>query len=407
MSDPAHPFGFRTPVLILVCGTLILLLSLGARQTYGLLMAPVSADLGWGREIFSFAVAVQALVWGFAAPPLGALADRYGPGRVVAVSGLIYVVGLYMMSEARDPIDAHLSIGFLTGVGMAGTMFPIIMSVVARVTPANRRSLYLGIASAGGSSGMFFTVPAVQLAIDSWGWAAAILLIAGAVALIVPLAYAIAIGPPGKGGAPEAGGVGPAVREAGAHRGFLLLTAGYFVCGFQTMFVGAHLPAMLQDFSVSPRMGAVALTLIGLFNVIGCFVWGVAGGRWPAKYLLCALYLSRSLVMMVFFVVPITNTSVIVFAVVVGLLWLGTVPLTGTIVAQIFGPSYVATIYGMVYLNHQIGAFLGIWLGGVLYDSTGSYALVWWISVALGGVAALLHYPIDDRPIAREAAARS
>ena len=397
---------WRTPVLVLVCATLILLVSLGMRQTHGLMLAPLSDDLGWGREIFSFAVALQALVWGLATPAVGVIADRWGPGRVVAGGGVLYCAGVYLMSRADEPIDATLGIGFLAGVGMAATMFPVLLSAVARVTPERKRSLYLGIASAGGSSGMFVTVPAAHLFIDLWGWASAMAAIAAVTALIVPLAAAVAIGPPRPEESPSGQSLRAAIGEACGHRGFLLLTAAYFVCGFQTMFVSSHLPAMLRDFDVSDDMGAAALTLIGLFNVIGCFVLGGAGGRFRAKYLLCWVYLLRSAAMAAFFLLPVTGGSIVVFACVAGFAWLATVPLTASVVAGIFGPTYVATLYGFTFFSHQIGAFLGIWLGGVLYDSTGSYAAVWWTAVILGLIAALMHYPIDDRPTARLAAQR-
>ena len=392
---------WRTPFLVLVCATLVLLISLGMRQTHGLILAPLSDDLGWGREIFSFAVALQALIWGLATPVVGVITDKWGPGRVVAGGGILYATGVYLMSQASEPIDATISIGFLAGIGMAATMFPVLLSVVARVTPERKRTLYLAIASAGGSSGMFVTVPAAHLFVDTWGWAAALLMIAVVTALIVPLSVAVAIGPPRPEESPTGHTLGSAVREARTHHGFLLLCTAYFVCGFQTMFVSSHLPAMLQDFDVSTGMGALALTLIGLFNVIGCFVWGAAGGRFRAKYLLCWVYLVRSAAMTVFFLLPITSTSIVVFACVAGFAWLATVPLTAAVVVGIFGPTYVATLYGFAFFSHQIGAFLGIWLGGALYDSTGSYATVWWTAVVLGLIATLMHYPIDDKPVAR------
>jgi predicted MFS family arabinose efflux permease len=392
---------WRTPFVILVLGTLILLLSLGTRQTFGLFLKPISADLGWGREVFSFAVAMQSLVWGLATPLAGAIADKWGPGRVVTAGGAIYAVGLYLMSEAASPFDATFSIGFLTGVGMASTMFPIILSVIGRTTPPHRRNLYLGIASAGGSSGMFVLVPLTQLFLDWYGWAFTLVLIAGVTALIVPLAGSVAIGPPTAEERRGGQSLGAAIREASGHSGFLLVSTAYFVCGFQTLFISAHFPAMLEDMGLSSTLGATALTVLGLFNMIGCFAWGAAGGRMRPKYLLAAIYSGRSAIMTVFILLPSSETGVIVFACALGLVWLATVPLTTAVVAQIFGPAYVATLYGFSFFTHQLGSFLGIWLGGSLYDATGSYDVIWWIAIALGLVASIMHFPVDDRPVAR------
>jgi predicted MFS family arabinose efflux permease len=397
---------WRTPFVILVLGTLILLFSLGARQTFGLFLKPISTDLGWGREVFSFAVAMQSLVWGVATPLVGVIADKWGPGRVVAVGGVVYAAGLYLMSQATSPFDAGFSIGFLTGVGMAATMFPIVLSVVGRTTPPHRRNLYLGIASAGGSSGMFVMVPMTQLFLDWYGWAFAMVVIAVITALIVPLAASVAIGPPTAEERRGGQSLGAAIREASGHSGFLLVSLAYFVCGFQTLFISAHFPAMLQDLGLSAGLGATSLTILGFFNMIGCFAWGAAAGKTRPKYLLAAIYSGRSLVMTVFILLPITDASVIVFACALGLVWLATVPLTTAVVSQIFGPAYVATLYGFSFFTHQLGSFLGIWLGGSLYDATGSYDVIWWIAIALGLVASLMHFPVDDRPVARLAMAK-
>jgi MFS family permease len=392
--------------LILVSATLILLISFGVRQAYGLLMEPVSSAQGWGREVFAFAVALQSLFWGLSQPVWGAIADRYGAGRVVAISAVLYVAGLYLMATSTTPFGITFSTGFLTGVGVSGTSFPILLAVVARSVAAERRSLFLGIASAGGSSGQLLLVPATQMFIGDYGYAVALVILAAITALIVPLA------------APVSGRMTPvdlpdddqtipqAIREAGGHGGFLLLSTGFFVCGFQTMFIGAHLPAYLTDAGASPTLGATALATIGLFNMIGCFVWGGLGDRFSKKYMLAVLYLLRSLCMAVFVVAPVTPAGVVLFAAVIGLLWLATVPLTSGLVAQIFGTRYMAMLYGFVFLIHQIGSFLGIWLGGRLYDTTGSYDPIWWTAIALGMVAALLHWPIDERAVPRLAVQR-
>jgi len=389
----------------LLSGTLILLITFGTRNVYGLLMAPVSADLGWGREPFAFAVAFQSIIWGAAVPIFGALADKYGPAKIIVFGGITYAAGLAMMAAAQTPLDATISIGVLTGLGLSAAGFPIILAVIGRTVPAEKRSLYLGIASAGGSSGQLVLVPAGQYLIDGVGWQTSLLVFAVLVAAIVPLSAALAGGHRAGAGTirmPQT--IGAALREAARHSGFLLLTAGYFVCGFQTMFIGAHLPAMLADHHMANWLAAVALALIGFFNIIGCFAWGWLGGRYSKKMLLSALYFARSVVMLAFILLPITQESVVVFAATMGILWLATVPLTGALVAQIFGTQYMSMLYGLTFLSHQLGSFLGIWLGGRLYDLTGNYDAVWWGGIVLGLVAALIHWPINERPLARLAA---
>lgn len=393
----------RSPLRILVCGTLLLLISLGSLQTLGLFMAPVSAELGWGRGVLSFAIALQSLIWGIATPLAGAVADKYGPGRVLAVGGVVYATGLALMGFAEAPIDATISIGVFIGLGMSMTMFPIVLSIVGRVTEPAKRTLYLGIASAGGSSGMFILVPMGQFFIDWQGWSMALIMLAGIAFVMTPLAAGLAIGPPGQDENPSGQTLWQAVKEAGVHKGFILLTAGYFVCGFQTRFIGTHFPALLQDVGIGAAIGATALAVIGVFNMIGTFTFGWAAVKWRSKYLLAWLYLGRSIAMTAFFLLPITETSTIVFSIVIGFFWLATVPLTGAIVSQIFGPTYVATLYGITFFGHQLGSFLGVWLGGFLFDLTGNYDAIWWCAVALGGIACLMHFPIDDKPVMRAA----
>lgn len=392
---------WRTPMVVMICATVILFTAFGVRQTYGLMMNPIGSAQGWGREVFAFAVALQSLFWGLSQPVWGAIADRYGAGRVVAISAAIYAAGLYLMATATTPFGINFSTGFLTGVGLSGTSFPILLAVVARNVSAQRRSLFLGITSAGGSSGQLLVVPVSQYFISADGYAATLVILAVMTAMIVPLAVGVSgrMAPADQAGEDQT--IPEAVREAGRHNGFLLLIAGFFVCGFQTMFIGAHLPAYLTDAGASPMLGATALATIGLFNIFGCFIWGALGGRFSKKYMLAILYMARSLGMLVFILVPISEVSVIVFSAVMGLLWLGTVPLTSGLVAQIFGTRYMAMLYGFVFLNHQLGSFLGIWLGGRLFDQTGSYDAIWWMAIALGLVAALIHWPIDERAVAR------
>jgi MFS family permease len=395
------PSSWRTPIVVLVCGTAILFLSFGLRQNFGLYLAPISTDLGWGREVFAFAVAFQSLVWGISTPIFGFLADRFGPAKVVSAGGALYAGGLYVMSQATAPIDATIGVGVLTGFALSMAGFPIVLSVVSRSVAATKRSAYLGIASAGGSSGQLVLVPLGQWFITDHGWVTAIIFLAVMAALIVPLSAALAGGNRRAADDVSNQRIGEALREAGSHSGYKLLTAGYFVCGFQTMFIGAHLPAYLTDLGQPAWLGATALSLIGLFNIFGCIAWGNLGGRFPKKYLLSTLYFLRSIVMAIFMLVPITPTTVVLFTSIMGLLWLGTVPLTTGLVAQIFGTKFMATLVGLTFLSHQIGSFLGIWLGGVTYDLTGNYDPIFWGGVLLGVVAAFVHYPIDDRPLLR------
>lgn len=394
----------RLQVLILFCGSTIVLLSFGLRQNFGLYLDPISSSLGWGRETFAFAIALQSLVWGVSTPLFGWLSDRHGPAKVVAVGGLLYAGGLIVMSQATSPMDATLGIGFMTGLASAMCGFPIILSVVGRMAPPERRSLYLGIASAAGSSGQLILVPLGQWVIAENGWVIAILFMAALAAFIVPLSASLA------GGNRAAVDQGPelstrqALSEAMGHRGFKLLVTGYFVCGFQTMFIGAHLPAYLTDLGFSVWLGATALALIGGFNVFGTLIWGHLGGIFPKKNCLATLYFLRAVCMGIFISLPITELSVILFASAMGLLWLGTVPLTTGIVAQIFGTQFMATLVGITFVSHQIGAFLGIWLGGMVYDSMGTYDPIFWGGVFFGVMAAVVHYPINEEPLPRLAA---
>jgi predicted MFS family arabinose efflux permease len=405
MSSVAERAGWRTPLVVLLCGTIVLLLSYGIRTSFGIYLQPMSADLGWGREVFALAIAVQNLMWGVAQPIAGAIADRYGAGRVVAVSGALYVVGLYLASQVTTPAEFTFSAGILIGIGLSGTAFPVVMAVVARSVSEKRRSLFLGIGAAGGSSGQVLVIPLGGIFLDGYGWSIALLMMAVMAMAMVPLAAALAgrVDPATNAEAPQ--GFGDALREAAAHRGFLYLNAGFFVCGFHVIFIATHLPAFIIDAGGGTALGATALVLIGFGNIAGSYLSGLLGGHFSKKYLLSGLYLARSVVIASFVLTPVTDVTIMVFAFSIGVLWLSTVPLTSGLVAQIFGVRYMATLFGIVFFTHQIGSFLGAWLGGYVYDRTGSYDIVWWVAVALGVAAALLHWPIDERPVARLAPA--
>ncbi|WP_374278130.1 MFS transporter [Azonexus sp.] len=396
--NPA-PNSWRTPTAILIAGCVILTLSMGVRHTAGLFLQPMTVDHGWSRETFSFAIALQNLVWGLASPFAGALADRYGAGRTVAAAAVLYAIGLGLMAYADAPLAFDLSAGVLIGLGLSGTTFAVIMGVIGRHTTPERRSLALGIASAGGSFGQFAVLPVGQMMITAYGWQSALLLLACGVGLIAPLANALADGHRPSAGVGQS--VGQALREAGGQRSFHYLFWGYFVCGFQTAFIMLHLPAFLVDAGLSANVGMTAVALIGLFNILGSFLFGWGGGCYSKKNLLVLIYAARAVAILVFMLIPLSTASAWLFAAAMGILWLGTVPLTNGLVAQIFGLRYMSMLTGVVFLGHQLGSFLGAWLGGRIFDETGSYSLAWGIAIGLSVLAALCSAPIDERPLAR------
>lgn len=400
MTNPT-PRDWRTPVIVLICGGMILSLSMGIRHGFGLFLQPMSMDLGWGRETFAFALAVQNLLWGAAQPVTGMLADKYGAGRVLLAGTVLYVAGLAFMALSQTGFHLSLSAGLLIGLGLSGTTFSVVLGVVGRAFPGHKRSMALGVAAAAGSFGQFAMLPIEQGLISGVGWFDALLIIAALAALMAPLASALVERRPTSGDSVARQSAIAAVREAFNHKGFLLLTLGFFVCGFQVIFIAVHFPAFLVDKGLSPQTGMLALALIGFFNIIGTYTAGYLGGRFSKKYLLSALYLSRSVVIVIFLALPITPLSVYMFSAVIGLLWLATVPLTNGLVAQIFGVQYLSMLGGFVFFSHQIGSFLGVWLGGFMFDRTGSYHLVWLIAIGLGIVAAIANLPIDERKIER------
>ncbi|MBA2350681.1 MAG: MFS transporter [Burkholderiales bacterium] len=391
---------WRTPTLILICGGLILTLSLGTRQGFGLFLQPMTSEFGWGRATFAFAIALQNLVWGVAQPFSGMIADRFGAGRVLAGGAALYALGLALMALSSTGVELALSAGVLLGLALSGTSFGVVYGVIGRTFAPEKRSMALGIASAAGSFGQFAMIPYGYALISNFGWYVSLFMLAASAALMAPLARALAT--PREHHVMQSGQSMPlALAEALKHKGFWLLSWGFLVCGFQTLFISVHLPAFLLDREMSAHTGMMALALIGLFNVFGSFLCSYLGGHYPGKYLLSVIYLLRALLIAVFITLPMSPWTVYVFAAAMGFLWLGTVPLTNGVVAQIFGVRYLSTLFGIVFLFHQIGSFLGIWFGGYLYDLTGSYQLIWIIAIALGVIAALLNWPIDDRQIAR------
>ena len=384
------------PGLVLLCGCLVLFLGFGARAGFGLYLQPISLEFGWGREVLSFSLALQQIVWGALGPIAGAIADRYGTGRVIAACGALYVLGLAGMSFAQTPLAMHFAAGLLVGGALAGATFATVLAVIGRSVAPEKRSTALGVATAAGSFGQFALLPVTQLLIGRFDWHVALLVMAGLTALIMPLAAALS----GRPVAVAAGqSLGAALREAMRERGFHLLFWGYFVCGFHIAMLTVHLPAFVTDAGLSATHGMTALALIGLFNVVGTLGAGWAGGRFSKKYLLSTIYGVRAVLIAMLVFLPLSPATLYVFACGIGLLWLGTVPLTNGLVGQIFGLRYMATLTAMVFFGHQIGSFIGVWLAGHLYDVTGSYNGAFMTSIALGVFAALVNLPVNEKPL--------
>ncbi|HEY0289019.1 MAG TPA: MFS transporter [Pseudomonas sp.] len=390
---------WRTSGWILFGSALILALSLGTRHGFGLFLPPMSAQFGWGREVFAFAIAFQNLIWGLAQPFAGALADRFGAAKVVFIGGILYATGLMLMSMADSPASLSLSAGLLIGIGLSGTTFSVILGVVGRALPAEKRSMGMGIASAAGSFGQFAMLPGTLGLIGWLGWSMALLALGLLVAFILPLVGMLKDKP-----LPITGGeqtLREALHEACTHSGFWLLAFGFFVCGFQVVFIGIHLPAYLVDQHLPAKVGTTVLALIGLFNIFGTYIAGWLGGRMSKPRLLTALYVLRAVVISLFLWIPLSETTAYLFGVTMGLLWLSTVPLTNGTVATLFGVRNLSMLGGIVFLFHQLGAFLGGWLGGVVYDRTGNYDLIWQVSILLSLLAAAVNWPVRERPVAR------
>jgi len=388
--------------VIILCGGAIAGLSVGVRQSFGLYLLPISNDLSVGREVVGLSFGLVTLLWGLLAPLTGAIADRFGTARVVLAGTLFYCLGLYTMATATGEASL-VTAGVLIGLGMSGLGFTVVLGAVGRAAPPERRSTALGLASMGGSIGQFVALPYAHLLISNLGWASSMFVLLVTASLMAPLAWGLVSKPHAHVYAHDQT-LREALREAIHHRGFLLLTAGFFVCGFHVMFIATHLPAYLADSGFPPWVGAAALTLVGLANIFGTLGAARLGDFIEKRLALSIYYTLRSLVFLVFIMVPLTEASVLIFAFALGLLWLGTVPLTSGLVATLFGPRYLSMLFGIVYMSHHIGSFTGAWLGGYIYDAFGSYTAMWWLSIALGLVSAMFHYPIKERPVARLAA---
>jgi MFS family permease len=394
---------WRTPLAVLVCSGMILTLALGTRHTFGLYLPPMTMDLGWSRETFAIALALQNLVYGIATPFAGMIADKYGAHRVLIGGTLLYALGIGLMAFSKTGWEFSLTAGLLVGTGLSCSGWAIVFGVVGRAYPPEKRTLALGLTSAAGSFGQFIMLPYGQTLINNIGWQNALLVFAVTLLLVLPLATALVEDKKAQAAQFHRQSVSEALREALGHRGYILLCSGYFVCGFQIMFISIHFPAYLIDQRMLPETGMAALALIGLFNIFGTYLWGWLGNRFTKKYVLATLYFSRAVLIGIFLLSPMEPLTVYVFAATIGFLWLGTVPVTSGLIAHIFGPRYLSTLGGIAFLFHQVGSFIGVWFGGLLFDTTGSYQLMWVLTIALGVLAGLINLPINDRQLVRPA----
>ena len=403
---------WRTPATVVICGCLIAVLTFGPRSAAGFFLTPMSLAHGWGRDVFGMALAIQNLLWGVGQPFAGAIADRFGTSRVITAGALLYAAGLVMMAQASTPGALDLSAGVLLGFGLSGCSFNIVIAAFGKLVPPHWRSLSLGAGTAAGSFGQFLFSPFGVFLIDRYGWQNALVVFGGLMLLVVPLSLALAT--PRSGTEKPSGGLArengaaqslkAALAEAFGHRGYVLLVLGFFTCGFQLAFITVHLPSYLVDRGLSADVGGWTMAMIGLFNIIGSILAGWFGTRMPKRYILSVIYFLRALVVLVFIVVPPSSVATLIFGASFGLLWLSTVPPTSGLVALMFGTRWLATLFGFAFFSHQVGGFLGVWLGGIAFERLGSYDPVWWLSVLLGVFSGLINLPIAERPVERELA---
>ncbi|NKB58059.1 MAG: MFS transporter [Alphaproteobacteria bacterium] len=390
----------RQAWIMVVCGVLIVMVGGGLRQAFGVFLRPVALDLDIGRQLFGLVIAAQALIYGVSQPAAGLLADRYGSIRIIIAGVVLYAAGLWMASFATDAVDLFISLGVLVGLGLSGPTQVLVLGAVGKVVPNEKRSLVFGTVIASTSLGMFFFVPGVQQLLDTLGWRETFVILALMIAVLPLFTIGLRTGSTVQASGPSQS-LREAIGEASSHSGYLFLTAGFFVCGFHVTFIATHLPAFLIDNGVSSTAAAYSLGLIGLCNVAGAYIFGALGDRFSKKNLLCWIYFGRAVLMGMVLIVPINDVTALIFGVFMGLLWLATVPLTSGIVAQVFGTRYFSMLFGVVMMSHQFGSFAGAWLGGYIYDTTGTYDLMWAASVGVGLLATALHWPIREQPLAR------
>ncbi len=402
-GDPKMKFSlppWRSALIVIIAGCAISTVGFGIRSVFGLFLEPMTMARDWPRETFALALALQNLLWGVALPFAGAMADRAGPVRVIMLGAVIYCVGVWGMSVSESGFALYLSGGILTGTGIAFSAFSIAMAAMAKAVGPEKRSLVFGLGTAAGSFGQVLFSPICQGFIGAYGWHSTLLIFAATTLVMIPLALLLP-NDPAAGQQKAVQTIGQAINEATSHRGFILLTVGFFVCGFHVAFITVHFPAYVRDIGLDPAVGAYSIALIGLMNIFGSFLSGMAGQRWSKKCGLSVIYITRAVCIFLLLMAPKTELNIYLFAGAMGILWLSTVPLTTGIVAQVFGVRYMATLFGIVFFSHQLGSFLGVWLGGRLYDQTGSYDGIWWAGIIAGVVAAIIHLPINEKPLAR------
>ncbi|MBS0533010.1 MAG: MFS transporter [Proteobacteria bacterium] len=404
-AAPSSSIGWRTPALIIVCGCVIALLGFGPRSALGFFLTPMSQLHNWGRDVFAFALAVQNLLWGVGQPFAGAMADRYGPTRVLALGALLYAAGLFLMSYSTTPTTLTLSAGVLIGFGLSGCSFTIVVGAFGKLLPEEWRSTAFGLGTAAGSFGQFLFSPLAVALIGSVGWYGALTVFSVLMLIILPLSIVLAA--PRKQAAALAAAPAQtykqALAEAFGHRSYILLVLGFFTCGFQLAFTTVHLPAYLLDRGLSAQVGGWTVAAIGLFNIVGSVTSGYLGSRMPKRYILSIIYFSRAASIAAFVLLPVTTTTTLIFGAVTGLLWLSTVPPTSSLVAVMFGTRWLAMLFGIAFFSHQVGGFLGVLLGGLAYDHFGTYDPVWWLGVGFGVLSAIINLPIVEKPVARMA----
>jgi MFS family permease len=406
-SSSRVSIGWRTPLVIVVCGCLISMISFGPRSTLGFFLTPMSQANGWGRDVFGLALAIQNILWGIGQPFAGAIADRFGTTRVLCVGGVLYAIGLVLMAYSSSPGMLDLAAGVFIGFGLSGCSFSVVLAAFGKLLPERLRLVAFGAGTAAGSFGQFLYSPVAVSLMDAFGWQTALLVFGVGMLLVLPLSLALATAPAETGASEGAASqsLRQALSEAMGHRSYVLLVLGFFTCGFQLAFITVHMPAYLVDRGLSAQVGGWTIAVIGLFNIVGSLASGWLGTLMPKRYLLSFIYFARAAAVLGFILFPVTPFSSILFGAVMGLLWLSTVPPTNGIIALIFGTRWLATLAGLAFFSHQVGGFLGVWLGGVAFVRTGSYDVVWWLSILFGVLSAVINLPIVEKPVVRAAAA--
>jgi MFS family permease len=404
MSSPAATFSqsaWRTPMVILLCGALIGILGFGPRAGLGLFLTPMSNANGWGRDVFALAIAIQMLMWGACQPFAGMIADRYGAARVLTAGTLLYAGGFFLMAYSSAPLALYLTAGVIVGLGLAGASFTIVIGAFGKLLPERMRLIGFGAGAASGSFGQFLFAPVTVALIGAFEWQMSLLILACFVLLIIPLTPMLSTPTLDQAAAQRQQSLRSALSEAASHRSYILLVIGFFTCGFQLFFITVHLPSYLVDQGLPAWVGGWTIAVIGLFNIFGSLFSGWLSSRMPKRYILSAIYGLRSLAIMAFILLPITWVSSIVFGAVMGFLWLSTVAPTNGLIAVMFGVRWLSTLAGIAFFSHQVGGFLGVWIGGLVFETTGSYTIIWWLTILSGFLSAIINLPIVEKPVVR------